>query len=180
MNRLIALLVAALFGFGQPAIAQQLSSSQGIATIDTTVIMEKAVAAKDARAQIDKLRADLFRSVTAHQEEVNKLNQTISQERAGMTEEVFQQRMRDILQKNAENQRLVQERQAAIDAASRDAAKRIEISVGEIVDEFRKERSYGIVIVRSAIMGTTSAPDITEDVIGRLDRRLPHVDVLIK
>jgi outer membrane protein len=180
MKRLMMLVAAAALaaGFGGSAFAQQNSSSL-IAIVDTKVILEKAKAAIGARQQLDKIRASFQQSVRAHQDEVNRLGQDLARERAVLTQEAFQQRMNDVLQKRNDYQRQLQEQQEKLAAASRAAAQKIEGVVGEIVDEFKKERQYSLVVLRSATMGTPAVPDITQDVLGRLDRRLPRVDVVV-
>jgi Skp family chaperone for outer membrane proteins len=181
MNKLMVLVAAAVVsaGFGWNASAQQKGAAQTIAIIDTKVILEKAVAAKAARDQIERLRTGLLQSTKAHQDEVTRLSQDLVQQRAMLSQEAFQQRTRDVLQKRADYQRELQEQQAKLDAASRTAAQKIEVVVGQIVDELKKEHQYALVVIRSATMGTPSVPDITETVLGRLDRRLKHVDVVV-
>jgi outer membrane protein len=181
MNRtLIALAAAVTLWASGAALAQQKGAEPSLAIIDTQVLLEKAEAAKNARQQIERMRANMVESVKAEQQEIRQLGQNLAKERATLGEEVFQQRMRDIMQKNAEHQRATQELQAKLDAASRAAAKKIEGVVGDIVDELKKEHRYSVVLVRSATMGKTTLPDITEAVLGRLDRRLPTVEVTLQ
>jgi Skp family chaperone for outer membrane proteins len=118
--------------------------------------------------------------VNAQQQELRQQSQALAKDRGTLGEDVFQQRMRDLLQKNTDNQRSTQELQAKLDNASRTAAKKIEGVVGEIVDELKKEHKYTLVVVRSATMGTPGVPDITNDVLGRLDRRMPTVEVTVQ
>jgi Skp family chaperone for outer membrane proteins len=181
MKKVIAALAAILVagGLATTAAAQEKSDSP-IAIIDTQMLLEKAEAAKNARQQIEVLRSQIVGSVQAEQQEIRQMNQALVRERTTLGEEVFQQRMRDLIQKNAEYQRSLQERQRKLDAASRAAAQKIEAVVHEIVDEFKKERKYTLVVVRSATMGKPTLPDITQDVMGRLDRRLPKVDVTLE
>jgi Skp family chaperone for outer membrane proteins len=181
MNKLMILVAAAVLatGLGGGASAQQKGAAPTIAIVDTKLILEKATAAKAAREQIEKFRAVFLQTVRQHQDEVNRLSQSIARERATLSQDEFQQRMRDVLQKKTDYQRELQGDQAKLDAASRAAAQKIEVVVGEIVDELKKEHKYALVVIRSAIIGTPSVPDITADVLGRLDRRLPHVEVVL-
>jgi Skp family chaperone for outer membrane proteins len=180
MKRLTTLVAASVVaaGLAGSAMAQQKASE--IAVIDTQVLLEKAEAAKNARQQIDRLRAEIVQTFNDQQGELRVMNQTLAKDRATLPEEAFQQRMREIVQKNADIQRAAQERQQKLDAASRAAAQKIEAVVHEIVDEFKKERRYTLVVVRSATMGKPTVPDITDDVLGRLDRRMPTVEVTLQ
>jgi outer membrane protein len=177
MNRMMTVFaaVALAIALAGGAMAQQKGSE--IAIIDTQLLLEKAEAAKNARQQIEKLRAEIVQSVNEQQQELRQMNQTLVKDRATLAEEVFQQRMREIVQKNAEMQRAAQEQQHKLDAASRAAAQKIEGVVSEIVDELKKD---ALVVVRSATMGKPTVPDITSDVLGRLDRRMPTVEVTLQ
>lgn len=178
---IIALAAAVLAGWlSGAALAQPKAADSPIAIIDTQVLLEKAVAAKSARQQIEAMRVNMSQSVNAQQQDLRQQSQALAKDRATLGEDVFQQRMRDLLQKNADNQRSTQELQAKLEAASRAAAKKIEVVVSEIVDELKKEHRYSIVVLRSATMGTPTVPDITDDVLGRLDRRMPTVEVTLQ
>lgn len=181
MNRIMTLLVAAMLatGVAWTAAAQPKAPASAMAIVDTKIILDKAEAAKGARQQIERMRGELTQSVKVRQDEINRLSQDLARERATLPQEAFQQRLRDVLQLRAEYQRMLQEQQQKLEAASRTAAQKIEVVVSEIVDDIKKERQYGLVMLRSATMGTPTLPDITQDVLGRLDRRLPHVEVVL-
>jgi Skp family chaperone for outer membrane proteins len=176
---IVAAAAALVAMFGGPAVAQK-AADQAIAIIDTQQLLEKAEAAKSARSQIERLRAEMVQALSAQQQELRQISQNLARERASLSEEVFQQRMREALQKNAELQKEGQEQQAKLNAASRAASQKIEGVVHEIVDELKKEHRYALVVVRSSTMGKPTLPDITEAVLGRLDRRLPTVEVTLQ
>jgi Skp family chaperone for outer membrane proteins len=181
MKRLVIVAAAAALAtmLGGPADAQK-APDPAIAIIDTQALLEKSEAAKSARQQIEKLRLDLVQSLSAQQQELRQAGQALARERASLSEDVFQQRMRDVMQKNAELQKETQEQQTRLSAASRAASQKIENVVHEIVDELKKEHRYALVVVRSSTMGKPTVPDITDAVLGRLDRRLPKVDVTLQ
>jgi outer membrane protein len=181
MKRLMIFAVAATLAtmLGGPAGAQK-APEPAIAIIDTQALLEKSEAAKSARTQIERLRQDLVLSLGAQQQEIRQIGQALAKERASLSEDAFQQRMRDVMHKNAELQKATQEQQTRLSAASRAASQKIENVVHEIVDELKKEHHYALVVVRNSTMGKPTVPDITEAVLGRLDRRLPNVDVTLQ
>jgi outer membrane protein len=181
MKRLITIAAAAALAttLAAPSVAQK-APEPAIAIIDTQLLLEKAEAAKSARVQIDKLRTDMVQALAAQQQELRLISQSLARERASLSEDVFQQRMREAMQKNADLQKASQEQQAKLSAASRAASQKIEGVVHEIVDELKKEHRYALVVVRSSTMGKPTVPDITEAVLGRLDRRLPNVEVTLQ
>ena len=182
MNRTIIALAAGLWALGvvaraQVTVAEQTPAAISMAVVDVQFLMQNSDAAKSIAAQIGKVRADFQRFVVAEQEDVQRLDQSITQQRATLSPEAYQQRVQELREKVAAYQRDVQDRQGRFESASRAAAQKIEGSIVQIVDEIKKERTYTLVLTRSAVVGTATIPDITQEVLTRLNQRLPSVTV---
>ena len=94
-----------------------------------------------------------------------------------ISQEEFQKRAQEINQKASAYQRDAQEREAKLEAAFRNAAVKVENAISQIVDEIAKERHILMTFRRVALMGNTTAPDITPEVLKRLNQRMPSVVV---
>ena len=57
----------------------------------------------------------------------------------------------------------------------RNAALKIETMIEQIATEIDKERNFVMAIRRSAVAGNTTVPDITQEVLKRLNQRMPSV-----
>ena len=180
MNRKIMVLAAGLLALAMVAgvdvaLAQEKSSAINIAVVDVQFLMQNSDAAKNIRAQIEKMRAGYQQEIKSKQENIDKLNQSIAQERPTLSEDVYQQRVRELRQKAANYRIDMQERQDKLDGAFRGASQKIAAKIVEVVNEVKKERDFTLVLSRSAIIDTPGVPDVTQEVLRRLNQRMPSV-----
>lgn len=159
------------------ASAQEKPAAASIAVIDVQFLMQNLDAAKSARARIEKMRADYQAEVKAKHDELTRLGQTIMEERGKISAEAYQQRTRDLRQKVDESEREVQERQAKFTDALRGISQLIAAAIDATADEITKERRLTLVLLRSAVVGTPSVPDITPEILQRLNQRMPAVTI---
>ena len=182
VNRKIMALAAGLLTLAmvagvQVALAQQKSSAINIAVVDMQSLMQNSDAAKNARAQIDKMHADYQKEFKGKQEDLNKLFEQMARERPTLSQDAYKQRMEDLQQKATKYENDMQERQGKLDDALRKASQKIAAAITQIVDEIIKERRLGLVLPRSISIGTPAAPDITQEVLKRLNQRMPTVSI---
>jgi len=182
VNRKIISLAAALLALSMVAgvhvaLAQEKSPATKIAVIDTQFLMENLDAAKNLRAQIAKMRAIFQKEVKNREDKTDKLIQSIARERPKLSEDAFQQRMRGLRQKVANQESDMQERQSKLEGAFRGAPGKIEALIEQTVDEIRKEKNYALVLPRSMIIGTPAVPDISKEVLSRLNKRTPSIPI---
>lgn len=182
VNRKIITLAAALLALAMVAgvhvaLAQEKSSAINIAVVDVDFVLQNSDAAKNLGAQIEKIRANYQQEVKDKQDEVDKLSQSIAQEGPGLSEDAYQQRMRELRQKIANHQSDMQERESELDGAFRGASQKIRAAIEQVVDEITKEQNFVLVLPRSVIVGTPAVPDITQEVLERLNQRISSVAV---
>jgi Skp family chaperone for outer membrane proteins len=181
MKRKILILAAGLFWlalFAETATAaQEKAGAANIAVVDVQSLMQNSNAAKNARTQIDKMRTDYQKDFQGKQEEMNKLFRGMARERPMLSQEAYQQRMGELQQRAASYENEMQERQGKLDDALRGASQKIAAAMTQIVDEIIKEQKLTLVLPRSISIGTPTAPDITQEVLKRLNQRIPTVSV---
>lgn len=172
-----ALLVLELTADLGLARAQGRSANSDIAVVDVNSVLEKSLPGKNLRLLIEKTRADYRRDVETKRNEIDKLGESIDRERNGLSEDDFQKRMRNFRQKIASNESDMRERQSKLESAFAAAPQKIGTMIEQIVDEIRKERKYQLVLPRSIVIGSSDVPDITQEVLERLNKRMPTVAV---
>ena len=158
---------------GGVALAQEKSSA--IAVIDVRFVMQNADAAKNVRAQIEKARAELQEKAKGEEEALDKLTQSIAQQRPTLVADVYEQLLRGLREKVANHEIDMQERQDKLDRASLEASKKVAGAIVQIVDEIVKEQNFAFVLNRSAVISTTV--DITQEVLKRLNQQMPSITI---
>lgn len=179
LGAMAALLGVALVVDIGVASAQAPSPAVNIAVIDVQFLMQNLEAAKTARARIEKVRAEYQAEVRGKQDDLARLGQAIVEERARLSAEAYQQRTRELRQKVDDSEREIRERQGKFADALRGLSQLISAAIDATADEITKERRLTLVLPRSAIVGTPSVPDITQEVLQRLNQRMPAVTVEI-
>jgi len=165
-----AIIAAALLASAPEAAAQA-----GLAVVDTQFVVQTSEAGKSLRAQLDRQRAADERTAKAEEDNLTKIEQTLLQQRASLPADEFQKRAQDLRKKGEDAQRQAQDREARLETGYQTAAIKIENAIETIVTEIDRERSFVMAIRRSALAGNTTAPDITQEVLKRLNQRLPSV-----
>lgn len=164
-----AILVAATLLFGVPAHAAE------AALVDLQFVMQNAEASKHLRLQVEKMRVEHQLKAKAEQDEIEKLNQALAREREKIFDAEYWKRLRALRQRAANSQIDAQERQERLDAALAAASENIAAVIVQIVDELRKERNFAFVLSNTATVGKPTIPDITPEVLKRVNQRLSTV-----
>ena len=167
--------ISAIAALAAPAALAQQSAKTAV--VDVQRLLHDSDAGKGAIAAINKLRADYQQTLNAEETELRTAEQKLNGERALLTPEAARQREQELALKAQGYQRNLQQNQVRWDAASRLAAQKIDDSIVKIVDAIEKERQIGMVFDRTAVIGTPSAPDITPEVLKRLNEQLKSVPI---
>jgi outer membrane protein len=170
-------LAAAAATCSQSSLAQQAATKTAV--IDIQSLVRESDAGKAVIAQVRKLQSDYQQTVASEQQELQQSQKRLNDDRATLAPDVYQQRMQELGQKLQGYQRSLQQHQIQWDTASRTAGQKINEVIVKIVDAIEKEQKFGMVIERAAIVGATSAPDITPEVMKRLNQQLTSVPVEI-
>jgi len=174
------LLAAGLIGTMHYAAAQQKGAAPlSLAMVDAQQLVQNSEAAKSIRTQLEKVRTDYQAAVKTEQEDLQKLDQSVAAQRGTLSADDYQKKVQEVRQKAQDLQRDVQQRQAKLGTAERTALQKVETTITEIVNDLRKEKKYTMVMSRIAFIGTTDIPDVTQDVMKRLNEKLPSVTVEI-
>lgn len=157
------------------ALAQQAGTKTAV--VDMQRLARESDAGKSVLAQVRKMQTDYQQTLTSEQQEIQQGQQKLNEERTTLAPDVFQQKIQELGQKYQGYQRNLQQHQAQLDVAFRNAEQTVTQAVLKIVEAIEKEQKLGMVIERASVIGTTSAPDITPEVLKRLNQQLSSVPV---
>ncbi|HLI14047.1 MAG TPA: OmpH family outer membrane protein [Alphaproteobacteria bacterium] len=174
-----ALVLAQLGGATLASAQAKRSPTPAIAIVDVQAIMQNSEAAKSIRTQIEKVRNSYQQTIHGKEEELRKLDQDLEQQRSVLSSDAFQQRQRDFQQKVSEAQKDVQERSRKLEAAFGSAMEQVQHAVLQIVQQIAKEQNITLVLQRAGVVYAPEDMDITQEVLKRLNSRLPSVNVTI-
>jgi Skp family chaperone for outer membrane proteins len=186
----IAALALLALAWAGPAAPQEEATPEGTApelatpelvalVVDFSAVVRQSAAAKGIQQQIDTLREAFQEEFGRIETELRAEEQRLTEERSTLATEQFVQRRRAFEQRVTEAQRRAQGRRAALDGALSTAMGRVREELLGVVAEIAAEKGATLVLDKSQVVLSARDLDVTEDALGRLDARLPSVEVIM-
>lgn len=163
-------------GAAQPAPSGEPKGTK-VAVLDVQRILRDAKAMKNIRDQIGALRKTYQDEIEKLQADLRTANEALRQKRTILSPDAFDEERRKFDQKVADVQRVVQQRNQQLDRANADAVVQVQKVYNDIVLELANERAYGLIFRKSATIVVHPPIEVTPEVLARLDKRLPTVQV---
>jgi outer membrane protein len=157
-----------------PASAEPLPPAV-VAVIDYQRVMRDAQAARSVREQVEERRRTYQDEIAQKEQQLHEVDKELARQRSLLTPEAFAERRREFEQEVAEVQRLVQERRRQLDEASARAMSHLRDELIEVVSELAEEHGFNLVLPSSQVLVYAPALDLTREVLGALDRRVPDI-----
>ncbi len=156
------------------AAAQQLPATVA-AVIDYQRILRDAAAARSIREQIEARRKVYQEEISNEEQRLHEADKEFAKQRSVLSPEAFAEKRREFEQDVAEVQRMVQERRRELDRMSAAALNEVKEALIEIVTSIAEERGFNLVLPSSEVLFFSRSLDLTEEVLAKLDARLPQV-----
>jgi outer membrane protein len=158
------------------AAADRLPPAVG-AVIDYQRVLREAKAAKSIREQIEARRKLYQDQIAKEEQKLNDADKELAKQRAVLSAEAFNGKRQEFQKKVGTVQRMVQERRRTLDQVSSSALNQVRNAMIQIVSDLSEERGFNLVLPSSAVLLFSPQIDLTEEVIKRLDGKLPSVKV---
>lgn len=160
-----------------PASALDKIEPVSVAVVDVQLIMRQSDAAKNVREQIEARRKVYEKDFQQREAEVRDAEKALAQQQAILANEVFQARVREHQQNVATLQRDGQAMKRQLDQAYGRANGKVRQTMIEIVAEVAGEIGVGLVLFKNQIFLGDRKIDITDEIMKRLNVKLPEVEV---
>jgi Skp family chaperone for outer membrane proteins len=156
--------------------AQQLPAAVA-AVIDYQRILRDAAAARSIREQIESRRKSYQDEISKQEQRLYEADKAFAKQRSLLTPEAFADKRKAFEDDVSEVQRLVQERRRELDRVAEIALNEVKTALIDIVTGMAEERGFNLVLPSSEVLFFARKIDITEEVLAKLDARLPDVTV---
>lgn len=170
----VALGALALAALPRPIAAQPLPATVA-AVVDHQRIMRDSKAAKSIQQQLEVRRKLYLDQLAKEEQRLAELGKELSRQRTVLAAEVFAQKRKEYEEAVQALQRASNERRRQLDEALGAANAQVRQALKEIVDELAETRGFNLVLPASAVLLFSPKIDITDEVMARLDRKLPSV-----
>jgi outer membrane protein len=164
----------ALISFSISAFAADKSE---LAVVDIQKVLQDSEAAKDIREQIKVQRDKYQAEITKQEEDLRSSEQKLTQQKSILSQDAFKEKREEFKEKLTKAQRDVQEKRSQLDNALNDSIGEVQKVVFQIISDMAKEKGFKIAIPTSQILYSEPGLNITEDVLKKLNDKLPKVKV---
>lgn len=172
INRLFVALFAATLLAAAPASAETM-----IGVVDTAKIMRDSKAAQSVRSQLQSKQKTFQAELDAKEKTLLAEDQALAKQQGNVDKAAFEQKVKEFRTKAAQAQREVQQKKLAVDKALASSLQNIQQTVLQITKEVAAEKKLNIVLSSAQVLHTDPALDITNEVLNRLNTKLPNVAV---
>lgn len=149
-----------------------------IVVIDKSAIMQFSKVGQDVARQMQNLANQAKNDLTAQGRALQEESRTLQQQVAILSPELKAKRMAAFEAKQRSLQNAAQKKDEQLKAGFFQARQAMEQALGPIVQEAVKARGANIVVDKQAVVfATADGFDITQDVIARLDAKMPTFKV---
>ena len=148
-----------------------------IVSVDVQQILRDSLVAKDVQAQMDQRTDRYTKEVTDQENELQKTQEELEKERSTLAPEAFNIKMRDFQRRYDALDNRVQATRQALQQSYNDAMTKVETTALQIISDIAAERKANLVVAKAAVLFEASELDITQEVIKRLDVKLPQVQL---
>jgi outer membrane protein len=160
-----------------PARAQAKLPPAIVAVIDYDKVRRDSKAGKSIRDQIEARRKTYQDQIDKEGKRLLAQDQELSKQRSVLSAEAFSEKKKALDGEARKVQRLAQERLEQLGEVGQVALRQMEEAFLQVLEGLSDERGFNVVMPRSAVLVFSPAIDLTQEVMTRLDQKLPSVKV---
>jgi Skp family chaperone for outer membrane proteins len=150
--------------------------SPTIAIVDLDLIAQESIAAKGVRAMADKFQQTFKNEMSKEEAKLQSTQQSIEEQRKTLSEEAFVEKVQAFESTVAEFQKKNMAQRQALEKSFNTSMNRIQEEMIEIAKQIAAKYGITMVMQRSQVIVLDESLDITKELIGIINKKLPHVD----
>jgi outer membrane protein len=148
-----------------------------IGVIDVQKVLRDSKAAKSVRPEFDKMRKAFQKRVSEQEQQLRQAEQELTRQRAILAPEAFSQKRRSLSEEARRAQNSVKERRRQLDRAFKDTKNEILKNLVMVARQVAEAKKLNMLLEKQFVFLSVKTMDVTNEVIARLDKRLPKLAV---
>lgn len=150
-----------------------------VGVVDVQKILRDASATRAIRPQLDKLKNTYQSQFKKEEDELRAADQDLERQRAILSPEAFNEKRNEFQKRANELQRKVQDARQLLDESLGNAMGVVQDRLRDVLVQVRDEHKLQLILFRSAVIAMEPRFDITDEVLKRLNQKLPSVTVKV-
>jgi Skp family chaperone for outer membrane proteins len=172
-----ALLLALLGSLAAALPAAAVDIRTKVAVIDIDRVRRTAAAMKSIQTQVGSYVSAYRAETEKEEQEIRSTQEELARKRTGLSPEAFNDEKRRLEERLAGAQGRVQQRRQSLDRVTSAAMQQVQDTLAQIVAEIAAERQLVLILRKDDVVYFANELEITDEVLGRLDQRLPTVRI---
>jgi outer membrane protein len=165
---------------GTSIVASAAHAEGGIGVLDLQKIMQNSLASKSIREQVEKKREQFQQEISKDEDRLRKKDKDLAEQRKTMTPEKFEQERNNFKTEVENVQREVQKKRIQLDRAYSTALAEVPEALNGVVKEIASEQKLSLAVPAGQTLYYDTKLDITENALGRLDKKISKVTIKIE
>ena len=151
-----------------------------VAVVDIQRVLGESAAGRSIQSQLEAERRKIRDQVSHLEDELKAGENDLRRQRSVLQPDQVSEQMQALQQKQANAQRIVQDRQEAFTKGENEAVNVVGDNMRDIVQQYAAERHIGMVLRKELVISMADKNmDITDEIISRLNAKLPSVTVSV-
>ena len=177
INKKIILVFFLTFLFGFNSIAETNYPFTSIAIVDLNMILTDSKAAKNATEQFEAIQKSTEDEIVASDKEMLDERNRLIEQQSVIAPEAFELKAKDFEKKlqnyNTEKQAKLRKLEGVLQKARNDILE----NVKPILEELSQELGVTVILEKNSVLLSANNMDITNDIVKKLNKKLPKIKV---
>jgi outer membrane protein len=176
---LAVMLAAGAAAAGSPAHGadQPLVQPVTVLVVDMQRVLQESKAGKMIQSQMQQQVSTYQKTLAKQDQELAATQQDLQRQQSILAQDAFAAKVKEFEQRVSEASKRAQEAQQTLSESRNVAVGKVDSAMLQVIDGLAKERGANLIVNRGAVVMFDVRMDVSDEVIKRLDEKLPAVTV---
>jgi Skp family chaperone for outer membrane proteins len=151
-----------------------------IAVVDIKKIIDESLAAKTAKAEVDKLKNKYIAEIKANEKKLQDRQKELMEQKKALSQDAFNKKVVEFRQRINDERQSAMKKEKILESAFIKSLELIRDETMKVVAEIAKAKNIDIVVPTSQLLFAKSGIDISSEVLTKLNKRLSKVDITLR
>jgi outer membrane protein len=178
-STLAAMLAAGAAIAGAPAHGADQPTVQPVVVlvVDMQRVLQESKAGKMIQSQMQQQVSSYQKSLAKQDQDLAATQQDLQRQQSILAQDAFALKVKEFEQRVADASKRAQEAQQNLSESRNEAVGKVDAAMLQVIDGLAKERGANLILNRNAVVMFDGRMDVSDEIIKRLDEKLPAVTV---
>jgi outer membrane protein len=168
---------AAASGLPAHGADQPLVQPVAVLVVDMQRVLQESKAGKMIQSQMQQQVSTYQKTLAQQDQELAATQQDLQRQQSILAQDAFAVKVKEFEQRVGEASKRAQEAQQTLSESRNEAVSKVDSAMLQVINGLAKERGANLIVNRGAVVMFDVRMDVSDEVIKRLDEKLPAVTV---